>query len=174
MATNIKTIDNKVVFDGHAQTESECDLITNICDVLNNSDKFITKEYRLGYAEFESVDNSTNKMFAPEPSYMIFVFDANVIKVSCEYGEVTSAGGGTLESTNMWPPTTVTVTCRGGYIIDTVTADEYGSVSNITDFTFVANTTAYTSFNNTFTITTKLNDKYVFERLYEASEISGS
>ena len=55
----------KIIIDGHAKDTNTCNTLTNICDVLANSDKFETIKYENGYAEFDSLEENNNKKFAP-------------------------------------------------------------------------------------------------------------
>lgn len=64
--TDIKFIDNRIIFDGHANTIEECATITALCDTLRDSEDFKTIEYKKGYAEFEILNKSQDPKFTPE------------------------------------------------------------------------------------------------------------
>lgn len=53
--TKIKILDDRIIFDGHADTREECETITLMCDNLAESKDFKTVKYEKGYAEFEKV-----------------------------------------------------------------------------------------------------------------------
>ena len=63
--TNIKLLNDRIIFDGHADTKQECETITLMCDNLAKSKDFKTVKYESGYAEFEKVGQSENLMFVP-------------------------------------------------------------------------------------------------------------
>lgn len=64
--TDIKFIDNKIIFDGHADTIEECATITALCDTLRDSIDFKTVGYKKGYAEFEILNKNQDLKFIPE------------------------------------------------------------------------------------------------------------
>lgn len=178
MSTNIKISGNKVIFDGHASNDRECKTITNICNALKDSDSFETKEYRRGYAEFESVTEPEKKLFGEEPGSVTINFDSHVRKVTCTYGTYTKSGQ-TISDDYMFGYCTFRVYCDDGYIIDMVTSSDSGYwAEEITEYTFYG-TGDYSSFNSgpTFTITTKQSTtttKYKAERMYGDSELQES
>lgn len=58
---NLKIIDNKVIFDGHAENQSDCHTLTLLCNLLEKNTKTI--DYRMGYAEFELDDLPSENKF---------------------------------------------------------------------------------------------------------------
>ena len=58
---NLKIIDNKVIFDGHAENSSDCHTLTLLCNLLQKNTK--TVDYRTGYAEFELEDIPSENRF---------------------------------------------------------------------------------------------------------------
>ena len=58
---NLKIIDNKVIFDGHAENQSDCHTLTLLCNLLEKNTKTI--DYKMGYAEFELDDLPTENKF---------------------------------------------------------------------------------------------------------------
>lgn len=58
---NLKIIDNKVIFDGHAENSSDCHTLTLLCNLLQKNTKTI--DYRAGYAEFELEDVPSENRF---------------------------------------------------------------------------------------------------------------
>lgn len=58
---NLKIIDNKVIFDGHAENSSDCHTLTLLCNLLQKNTK--TVDYRTGYAEFELEDIPSENKF---------------------------------------------------------------------------------------------------------------
>ena len=63
----------KIIIDGHAKDTNTCNTLTNICDVLANSDKFETIKYENGYAEFDSIEENNNKKFAPSRTKSLYI-----------------------------------------------------------------------------------------------------
>lgn len=63
----------KIIIDGHAKDTNTCNTLTNICDVLANSDKFETIKYENGYAEFDSIEENNNKKFAPSRPRSLYI-----------------------------------------------------------------------------------------------------
>ena len=51
--TKIKILGDRMIFDGHADTQRECETITLLCDNLAKSVDFKTIKYENGYADFE-------------------------------------------------------------------------------------------------------------------------
>lgn len=71
----------KIIIDGHAKDTNTCNTLTNICDVLANSDKFKTIKYENGYAEFDSIEENNNKKFAPtRPKSLYINFPDTVVE----------------------------------------------------------------------------------------------
>lgn len=58
---NLKIIDNKVIFDGHAENQSDCHTLTLLCNLLEKNTKTIV--YKMGYAEFELDDLPSENKF---------------------------------------------------------------------------------------------------------------
>lgn len=58
---NLKIIDNKVIFDGHAENPSDCHTLTLLCNLLEKNTKTI--DYKMGYAEFELDDLPSENKF---------------------------------------------------------------------------------------------------------------
>jgi|LSQX01.1.fsa_nt_gb hypothetical protein len=58
---NLKIIGNKVIFDGHAENQSDCHTLTLLCNLLEKNTKTI--EYKMGYAEFELEDIPSENRF---------------------------------------------------------------------------------------------------------------
>lgn len=135
--TKIKILGDRIIFDGHADTQRECETVTLMCDNLAKSVDFKTIKYENGYAEFEKIGGIKNVkelMFPPAPSENItIIFDSHITKVVCEsvdspYG--TPYGGGEWTTSGQTvngiydQNLTYTVTLESGYVIDTVTSSE--------------------------------------------------
>lgn len=135
--TKIKILGDRIIFDGHADTQRECETVTLMCDNLAKSIDFKTIKYEKGYAEFEKiggVKDLKDLMFPPAPSENItIIFDSHITKVVCEsvdspYG--TSYGGGEWTTSGQTvngiydQNLTYTVMLESGYVIDTVTSSE--------------------------------------------------
>ena len=74
---NIKTLPDRIIFDGHADTAKECETITLMCDGLACNDNFRTVAYRKGYAEFEKVGVAKELKFVPNVTLIIYSNDGS-------------------------------------------------------------------------------------------------
>lgn len=72
---NIKTLPDRIIFDGHADTAKECETITLMCDGLACNNNFRTVAYRKGYAEFEKVGIAKELKFVPDGKLHIYSND---------------------------------------------------------------------------------------------------
>lgn len=63
MSTKIFYNDNRIIIDGHADTEQECQAITAMCDSLANDTNFKTIIYEKGHAVFEKINGGDTMMF---------------------------------------------------------------------------------------------------------------
>lgn len=80
---NLRIIDNKVIFDGHAENSSDCHTLTLLCNLLQKNTKTI--DYRAGYAEFELEDvPSENKFWLTD----VQTFSINGTEVTAIAGQV--------------------------------------------------------------------------------------
>lgn len=84
---NLKIIDNKVIFDGHAENASDCHTLTLLCNLLQKNTK--TVDYRTGYAEFELEDIPSENRFWHSDTQTFYIND---ILVQVDAGQVFSDG----------------------------------------------------------------------------------
>ena len=70
---NLKIIDNKVIFDGHAENPSDCHTLTLLCNLLQKNTK--TVDYRTGYAEFELEDIPSENRFLLTDTQTFYIND---------------------------------------------------------------------------------------------------
>lgn len=70
---NLKIIDNKVIFDGHAENPSDCHTLTLLCNLLQKNTKTI--DYRTGYAEFELEDIPSENRFLFSDGQTFYIND---------------------------------------------------------------------------------------------------
>ena len=139
--TKIKLLNDRIIFDGHADSRQECETITLMCDNLAKSKDFKTVRYESGYAEFEKVGKTEELKFAvPAKGIVTVVFDSHITKVENTYGSVTTSGD-TLSTSDAVNPETFTVTLENGYVIDTLVLDNsdaeaYGSLGSIGETSF--------------------------------------
>lgn len=150
--TKIKMLNDRIIFDGHADTRQECETITLMCDNLAQSKDFKTIRYESGYAEFEKVGKTEELKF--RAMYKVRInFDSHVTKVSVplssgsSYKEVTEwTTSGAMQTLNGGQGgEAFTVTLADGYVIDTITGVGQGF-----DAPFAVN---FSIANNTFTFT---------------------
>lgn len=59
----IKTSSDRIIIEGHANTNEECETITLFCDALKQSKDFKTIKYESGYAEFEKIGATEDLKF---------------------------------------------------------------------------------------------------------------
>lgn len=90
--TNIKILDDRIIFDGHADTRQECETITLMCDSLAQSKDFKTLRYESGYAEFEKMGATDELMFASAALPLLIYFDDHVTSVTAQAGTVDDSG----------------------------------------------------------------------------------
>lgn len=150
--TKIKLLNDRIIFDGHADTRQECETITLMCDNLAKSKDFKTIRYESGYAEFEKVGKTEELKF--RAAYKVRInFDSHITKVSVplssgsSYKEVTEwTTSGAMQTLNGGQGgEAFTVTLADGYVIDTITGVGQGF-----DAPFAVN---FNIANNTFTFT---------------------
>lgn len=166
--TKIKMLNDRIIFDGHADSRQECETITLMCDNLAQSKDFKTIRYESGYAEFEKVGKTEELKFRGSASITIN-FDEHITKVTCdiidiqteECPEWTTSGANNMLEFGGAPDGIFTVTLADGYVIASVTGtktswEETSSVSfsDITDNSFIF--TVEDSTNYTITITSKI------------------
>lgn len=162
--TKIKMLNDRIIFDGHADTRQECETITLMANLLNSCGSgFNTVEYRAGYAEFVKSDciklRNDELKFVPSKGNVTVVFDSHISKVENSYGSVTTSGS-TLSTSDAINPETFIVTLEDGYIIDTVVLDNtdaevYGSLGSISETSFTVYP-GYGAIGGTITITSKI------------------
>lgn len=148
--TKIKMLNDRIIFDGHADSRQECETITLMCDNLSKSKDFKTIRYESGYAEFEKVGKTEELKF--RAMYKVRInFDSHITKVS-----VPLSSSGSEKEVTEWTTSgamqtlnggqggeAFTVTLADGYVIDTITG-----VGQLFDDTFAVN---FNIENNTFT-----------------------
>lgn len=147
--TKIKTLKDRIIFDGHAESNQECETITLLCDNLAKSVDFKTIKYESGYAEFEKIGgikSVKDLMFPPALGSLTINFDSNItqVVVVASQGTVTCTESGSSYDNSTYkfdytPNPTFTVTLNSGYVIDTITVsdgDYGGSVTKTSDNTF--------------------------------------
>lgn len=158
--TKIKMLNDRIIFDGHADSRQECETITLMCDNLAKSKDFKTVRYESGYAEFEKVGKTEELKFAPPTECSCtMIFDDGVISVACAQDATGSqpsftwsnsgeSNSGAFEGLCIFP-----VTLAPGRILDTVVSSEYNSEVEIGENQFQGWFTTGADF--TITITTK-------------------
>lgn len=171
--TKIKMLNDRIIFDGHADTRQECETITLLCDNLAQSKDFKTIRYESGYAEFEKVGKTDELKFVPAINDVTVVFDSHITKVENTYGSVTTSGN-TLRTSDAINPETFNVTLEDGYVIDTVVLDNgdaeaEGSLGSIGETSFTVYP-GYGAIAGTITITSKIP---AAKQTIDVSELSG-
>ena len=158
--TKIKLLNDRIIFDGHADSRQECETITLMCDNLAKSKDFKTIRYESGYAEFEKVGKTEELKFAPPVQCSCtMIFDDGVISVACAQDATGSqpsftwnnsgeSNTGYFEAECIFP-----VTLAPGRILDTVVSSEYNDYVVIDENQFQGFFTSGADF--TITITTK-------------------
>ena len=174
--TKIKMLNDRIIFDGHADSRQECETITLMCDNLAKSKDFKTICYESGYAEFEKVGKTEELKFAPpKPCSCTMIFDDGVVSVACTQDAIGSqvsftwnnsgeSNTGAFEGLCIFP-----VTLAPGRILDTVVSNEYNSQVEIGENQFQGWFT--TGANFTITITTKATGG--LKQVIDVSELPG-
>lgn len=143
---NIKTLPDRIIFDGHADTAKECETITLMCDGLAANNNFKTVAYRKGYAEFEKVGVARELKFVSGTQIDLSInADAHITAINGDDGAThiynyPYTTGYTYWSIAWTSPIQCSVAFVTGYVIDNITVTGSGAayltVSNITDSTF--------------------------------------
>ena len=128
----LKIQSDRVIIDGHEPTKEQCEIMTLLANALAESESFKTVRYESGYAEFEKVGKADELKFPLRNDISVY-FDENIISVTAFGNTVTTSGDVILGGTNSGE---YTVVLKDGYVIDSVTATDGISISNITDTTF--------------------------------------
>lgn len=193
--TDIRMTDDRIIFNGHADTKQECETITLMCDNLAQSKDFKTIRYESGYAEFEKVGKAEELKFPPYSQNVNFIFDNTISSILLTAGStntdnnlpatITESGGSSVyfgTAISGVPDQTTAIcalTIADGYELDTinVTVSEgsLGSASNFiisnktsTGFTFLSSAEDTTWY--TVTLTTKA---IVQKQTIDLSKLSG-
>ena len=193
--TKIKMLNDRIIFDGHADTRQECETITLMCDNLAKSKDFKTIRYESGYAEFEKVGKTEELKFPPYSQNVNFIFDSTISSILLTAGStntdnslpatITESGGSSVRfgsAISGEPATTTTIctlTIADGYELDTINVtvsdESLGSASNFiisnktsTGFTF------YSSAEDTTWYTVTLTTKAIVQKqTIDVSTLSG-
>ena len=159
--TKIKMLNDRIIFDGHADTRQECETITLMCDNLAQSKDFKTIRYESGYAEFEKVGKIDELKFVSEPMNCTINFDSHITKVEVtnEYADTytwTTSGQTFLINGNSYTTYIFTVTLENGFEINTVQATEAEQYEILSFSNNEITAKTYSSgIGSGFTITTK-------------------
>lgn len=193
--TKIKLLNDRIIFDGHADSRQECETITLMCDNLAKSKDFKTVRYESGYAEFEKVGKTDELKFPPYSQNVNFIFDSTISSILLTAGStntdnslpatITESGGSSVRfgsAISGEPATTTTIctlTIADGYELDTINVtvsdESLGSASNFiisnktsTGFTF------YSSAEDTTWYTVTLTTKAIVQKqTIDVSTLSG-
>lgn len=193
--TKIKMLNDRIIFDGHADSRQECETITLMCDNLAKSKDFKTVCYESGYAEFEKVGKTDELKFPPYSQNVNFIFDSTISSILLTAGStntdnslpatITESGGSSVRfgsAISGEPATTTTIctlTIADGYELDTINVtvsdESLGSASNFiisnktsTGFTF------YSSAEDTTWYTVTLTTKAIVQKqTIDVSTLSG-
>ena len=155
--TKIKMLNDRIIFDGHADTRQECETITLMCDNLAKSKDFKTVRYESGYAEFEKVGKTDELKFAgEEQGFLEVIFDSGVdhivVDATSERGEETTQTSYSTSPafTGYFISDTITysvkVYLKTGKSITSISRSDSEAISIGTDNTFslsVTNTNGY-------------------------------
>lgn len=150
MATKILINGDRIIFDGHADTRSDCEMITLLCNGLKENPNFKTIEYCSGYAEFEKVGHAEELKFIGTPASITMKFDSNIVKVvgvgigsgdtNLEWTTSDTTQRGQVDDGTIY---TFNVTLAAGFIIDKVTLSdtsspngEFGELMSTSDTSF--------------------------------------
>ena len=183
--TKIKMLNDRIIFDGHADSRQECETITLMCDNLAKSKDFKTVRYESGYAEFEKVGKTDELKFPPYSQNVNFIFDSTISSILLTAGStntdnslpatITESGGSSVRfgSAISGEPTTTTTICTltiaDGYELDTINVTvSDGSLGSASDF-IISNKTStgftfYSSAEDTTWYTVTLTTKAIVQK----------
>lgn len=168
MATKILINDDRIIFDGHADNRSDCEMITLLCNGLKDNPNFKTIEYQSGYAEFEKTGHTSELKFIGARASITMKFDSNIVKVvGVGIGsgdsdiEWTTSGSTQVGTADDGTTYIFNVTLADGFIIDKVTLSdtsapngEFGKLTSTSDTSFRI-TAGSGGISQTVTITSK-------------------
>ena len=131
---NLKIIDNKVIFDGHAENASDCHTLTLLCNLLQKNTKTI--DYRTGYAEFELEDVPSENRFLLTDRQTFYINDTLIEVLAQESLSDAFIGGHTLDISLSFSQDGVTVHNTGNRVcqvrlLSDLDLDSYFSVTSI-------------------------------------------
>lgn len=171
--TKIKMLNDRIIFDGHADSRQECETITLMCDNLAKSKDFKTVRYESGYAEFEKVGKTEELKFMGDANVTIN-FDEHITKVTSNMS-LSEPPPPPMPTTATWTTSgenvgvmfssadqVLNVILADGYVIDTVTGTETPLSQDAQPITFSEITDNSFAFslqdgaNYTITITSKI------------------
>ena len=130
---NLKIIDNKVIFDGHAENSSDCHTLTLLCNLLQKNTKTI--DYRAGYAEFEFEDVPSENRFFLHDAQTFYINDI-LVQVDALQPTINAFLGGTLSIGLSFSQDGVTVHNTGSLVCQIILTsdldlDSYFSVTSV-------------------------------------------
>lgn len=185
--TKIKMLNDRIIFDGHADSRQECETITLMCDNLDKSKDFKTIRYESGYAEFEKVGKTEELKFFGDANVTIN-FDEHITKVTSNMN-LSEPPPPPMPTTATWTTSgenvgvmfssayqVLNVILADGYVIDTVTGTETPISQDAQPITFseiTDNSFAFSLQNGadyTITITSKIP---AAKQTIDVSELSG-
>ena len=131
---NLRIINNKVIFDGHAENSSDCHTLTLLCNLLQKNTK--TVDYRTGYAEFELEDVPSENRFWPADKQTFYINDILVRVAAAQATVDASIGAATLDISLSFSQDGVTVHNTGSLpcqvnLVSDLDLDSYFSVTYI-------------------------------------------
>lgn len=185
--TKIKLLNDRIIFDGHADSRQECETITLMCDNLAKSNDFKTVRYESGYAEFEKVGKTEELKFMDNADVTIN-FDEHITKVTSNMN-LSAPPPPPMPTTATWTTSgenvgvlfgsayqVLNVILADGYVIDTVTGTETPLSQDAQPITFseiTDNSFAFSLQNGadyTITITSKIP---AIKQVIDVSELPG-
>lgn len=156
--TKILLQNDRLIFDGHADSIQECETITLLCDSLANNPNFKTVRYESGYAEFEKIGKAEELMFAPELGEVTINWDSHIISCNTTISSTTynwtESGESNVVTYNKPYAYTINVVLDSGYILDTISwVSDSSEVSGSTENSVTLSSNG--SIAGTLTLTSK-------------------
>ena len=171
--TKIKMLNDRIIFDGHADTQQECETITLMCDNLAKSKDFKTVRYENGYAEFEKVGKTNELKFIPGDEYVTINFDEHITKVVGvfldETYEWTTSGQRIKMGNNIAGSLDCTVYFEGSYKIGTIEHNYSETITPTSDNTV----SLYVGEGGSDRIYTITSEPIATKQTIDVSELSG-
>lgn len=131
----VTNLGDRIIFEGHEDTNEKCELTTLLCNSLLNDSNFKCVKYESGYAEFVKIGKADKLKFAPAIWTLSFTAVEGLVSAYNDTESVTMSVDGTTYQQN-YRLVQITFTLSSGYSISGVTlTDSDNFTYSLTDNT---------------------------------------